>query len=422
MTASAFQFEIQKFIGGFKSIHMANAHLTTKFNIDVTIDHVKLEGGSVMEPVWIYNYDMIKTKGDKTIENEARGLILNAKAEIVSMSFPRFFNAHERHAAKIDWTTASADAKADGTLVVIYEYKNSFHIQTRRSAEASVAISTDPTRTYSEAVLQVLKEKFDDPYSPFKESIKDCNGYTWAFEYVSPKNRIVTDYAKDDLFLLGMFNKNYVRELSPDYVSGFARHFKFERPHNIKVDSLDMVLEALEKVNTLDEGYVIRDRHLNRIKVKNPGYLAVSRAVNAGSQLSPKHFAKIVLNGDTDEIVSYYDEFGDMLILMRSVLEDMFGEVEDMWDKNKDSESRKELALAIKDHSLCSLIFMRVDGKIENLNTDALPYIKSECLVNETKMRHETTFNAIWDKILVGRGQNKEEEIKDAETSKHKMV
>ena len=272
---------------------------------------------------------------------------------------------------------------------------------------------TDPTRTYAEAVLQILKRKFDDPFKPFWGVQNAGARYTWVFEYVSPKNRIVTQYEKDELILLGIFRKEYAAEIGANNVDNCASANGFERPLSIKTDSLSQVLAALDDVGLLDEGYVIYDHRFNRIKIKNPGYLAVSRAVNAGAQLSPRHFATIVLNGDTDEIASYYDEFADMLFLMRGALEDMLNEVEDLWHKNRDAGSRKELALSVKHHPLSSLIFMLADGRIENMS-GALSHVKPEYLANETKRRHKETFNAVWNKVLSSRGQNREEETEDA--------
>ena len=72
-------------------------------------------------------YDQIESDMSAKEVQECRGLILNKETlEVISMSFYKFFNHGEGHAAKIDWNTASVLEKVDGCChedtILITEY------------------------------------------------------------------------------------------------------------------------------------------------------------------------------------------------------------------------------------------------------------------------------------------------------------
>ena len=76
----------------------------------------------------MFNYNMLESDNYDPIVAEARGLVLDSENDfkIVRKGFNRFFNYGEGPAAKIDWSTASATLKEDGTLLFLSKklYKN----------------------------------------------------------------------------------------------------------------------------------------------------------------------------------------------------------------------------------------------------------------------------------------------------------
>jgi len=390
--------EIQDFLKGFQSIDLANSQLALKYDINVTKSFLLPSGGMSMETVWIYNYDMIKARGDLNIENEARALILDQNADIVSMSFKRFFNAHEQYASKIDWDSAIAEFKHDGSLIVIYEHKGRFYIQTRKTPTANGVIHNSTTNmTYEEAVINILKEKFNNPFKPFRDTNED-ERLCWVFEFVSPVNRIVTPYKNADLKLLTIFDKLSVSEIGREAVNEFAKRYNLSRTSAVSINSIDEVIEVFPSIDPLEEGFVVVDKNFNRIKIKNPSYLAIARTINAGNKITPEHFANIVLKGDANEIASYYPEYSDALFLMQSILEEMVDEVASLWILNNDKESRKEFALAVKDHPLSGILFMMWTNKIERIS-DGFHLIKPEHLVLTTANRRPSKFKKVMEKF-----------------------
>lgn len=390
--------EIQKFLKGFKCLDMAISHLKLSYDIEATKDYIVAPDGRSMFPVWVLNYDMIKAKGDYNIENEARALILDQNADIVSMSFKRFFNAHEHYASKLDWESAIAEFKHDGTLVVVYEYRNNFYIQTRKKATANVPILGSPNgMTYSQAVINVLKEKFKNPFKPFKDqNVNEC--FCWVFEFVAPFNRIVTPYEKPDLYLLSIFNKNEIKEMDRSYTDNFAKEYRFNRPTSIMIDDMDEIIGVFKSIDPLEEGFVVVDKNFNRIKVKNPSYLSVARTVNAGNKVVPRHFAEIVLKGDSKEIISYYPEYREVIEYMDSTLQLMIEGMANLWWTNAGVDSQKEFALAVKDNPLNHILFMLKKGKIETID-EGLQFIKPETLVLEATKRQDGKIEELMRKV-----------------------
>jgi hypothetical protein len=408
MQPSAFCLDIQRFIRGFKSTVMANNMLCQKFAINVTADGLVFGDGS-SEIVFLYNYDMLKAKGGLKIENEARGLILNGAGEIVSMSFPRFFNHNEGHAAELDWEHTNAEIKLDGTLITVYAYKGNYYIQTRGRANADgpVGQSSD---TFHQRVFELFSHKFNDPFGPFKANNPN-EKYCWVFEYVSPDNRIVTPYDYEGLFLMAAYNKLLCSEVKPEYVDQFAAEYHFQRPPFARVTSMKDVDKLIDKMDPLEEGLVLVDHRFRRVKVKNPGYLSIARVKNAGIDLQPRHFADIVLKGDGKEIAGYYPEYKEILLFLEEVVTSLMKEVDTMWKLYKIAPDRKTFAENVKSHPLCHLLFLAWDGQIKDMS-DALKHIKPEFLVNVARHYQAAELEDAFQSAIEGR--TKEEKVKHA--------
>lgn len=397
MMSYQFDLDIQKFLKSFADIQTGNICLQQKFNIEVTDDMLMFEDGRE-EAVWLYNYDMLKSRGKLNIENEARGLILNSECKIVSMSFPRFFNSVEQAAAEIDWSQAFGEVKHDGTLVVIYAYKGQYFIQTRRRAMAEGPIAGNRDISFADAVTALLKEKFNEPFKAFRESNQE-EKYSWAFEYVSPDNRIITPYEGSSLILLGAFNLDLGKEVNPIYVEQFADLHGFARPAFKKLASIEEAKAVLPTMQYLQEGLVIVDGRLRRIKIKNPPYLAINRIKNMGQDLKPRHFADLVLKGDATEIASYYPGYKPILSFLQKVLVEHLEGVEELWLKTKDIYPRKEFAKAVSRHPLRHLLFLARDGHIKDM-TDALDRISPEFLVEAAEEYQKEEFKTAFEEAI----------------------
>ena len=95
--------------------------LLTQKPYSLKIKHSEFCQGSFV----MFNYDMIESDNSEQIVREARGLVLeipdnqDLPVKIARKGFDRFYNYGEKYAAEIDWDSASATIKEDGTLIFI---------------------------------------------------------------------------------------------------------------------------------------------------------------------------------------------------------------------------------------------------------------------------------------------------------------
>ncbi len=77
-------------------------------------------------PLYIINYDQIRTQFSHKLCSEARGIILEKESNrIVCYPFDKFWNYNKHNGGKggkIDWDTAVVQEKVDGSLMKLYFY------------------------------------------------------------------------------------------------------------------------------------------------------------------------------------------------------------------------------------------------------------------------------------------------------------
>jgi hypothetical protein len=401
MTPKFYLLQIQKFLKGYGDPDKARESLKLRFKIDITEDHLEFRDGST-EPVWIYNYDSVRSRGTNVIENEARGLILNKDHDVISLSFKRFFNLHEQCACDIDWVTARAERKADGSLVTIYSYKGEYFISTRNSAMASGRLPAYEEFSFRSAILEYLEGRFEgNPFVPFKK-YNQSEKYCWVFEFVSPYNRLVTHYYKPELILLSIFNKDTCAEVAVGRVNMFTSLSGFKRPETHIVYSEEQVNELIDTLHPLEEGFVVTDAVNKRIKIKNPTYINISKAINAGAQLSLRHFADIVLSGDGPEVATYFPDYKPILGFLQEVLEDILENVDELWKEYQNIRDRKEFAEKVRKFPFSFLLFDAWDGKITT-SEEAIEKIKTDVLIKAARHYQKRELEAAFQKALHSR-------------------
>jgi hypothetical protein len=388
--------KIQKFIDKFPSIRDANRALSQELGIIVKEDELRLPD-FVTERVYVYNYDILSTPHDDPIGQECRGLILDEHANVISMPFTRFFNSYEGAAAELDWFSARAFEKLDGTMIAIYSHREQFFIQTRGSAMAEGLIAGLAESTYCDAVQAYFARKHGD-YALWAKDF--APGFIYIFEFVAPYNRIVTPYDRPDMYLLGIRNKADLQEAESWVVDDVARKHDFKRPFGMPCLALAGVKAMIEDLDPTEEGFVVQDANFNRVKVKNPRYLAISRAVNAGEQLSAKHFAAVAINGDGEETKSYFPNYSDAIDFFVGLLIDIKADLHRLWAAYGGLE-RKPFALKIKNHPFSGVLFQMKGNKINTIE-DGLMQVKPQRLVEFAREYHADTFKLVFDELLSG--------------------
>lgn len=165
----------------------------------------------------LFKYSQIASDFHEEICKEARGLILDStdNFKVVRMAFKKFFNLGEPFATTIDWDTAVATEKIDGSIMSVWYARGKWHLSTNGLIDASKATLAEdsPYRNFRELFESVL------PLSTFENYNKHrC----WTFELVSPYNKIVIGYPKTKVYLLSIRDMGSLEELDLDAVEMIA--------------------------------------------------------------------------------------------------------------------------------------------------------------------------------------------------------
>jgi len=96
----------------------------------------------------------------------------------------------------------------------------------------------------------------------------------FMFELATLTNRVVVFYKEEHLYLHGVRNLSTLLEEEPE---NFAQKYNWTCSPSFNLNSLDEVIKAASALNPIEaEGFVVRDVHFNRVKIKCPKYVQIS--------------------------------------------------------------------------------------------------------------------------------------------------
>jgi RNA ligase len=252
-------------------------------------------------PYTIYNYSPAVQYSNRwdEITLTCRGLILDDEANVVARPWRKFFNLGQVELPLQFTDPVEVMDKADGSLGILYPTDTGYAIATRGSMVSEQAIHA--TNLFNTKYAHLL----DYETGLGSEFTFD---YTFLFEIVYPKNRIVLNYdGMDDLILLGAVQKSTGHYVSPLMA---ATMLIWDGPV-VKVFDFNTISDALGHMDRDNaEGYVIRSGNF-MVKLKQPDYLELHRLV---TNITPKTvWEQLRVGKSVDEIVSVLpDEFHSM--------------------------------------------------------------------------------------------------------------
>jgi len=189
--------------------------------------------------------------------------------------------------------------------------------------------------------------------------------FTALFELCTPMNRVVVPHKDFQLYFLSMKHNDSGLEILDDPFEGM-----FPLPKYYPMSNLEQIVKAAEELPFNDEGYVVVDEHLNRVKIKSPAYVKVHHMSNNGV-ISETRVLDLIRTNEHTEFLNYYPEYQDFFdgIERRlEVLKEKLGNDQATfitWDKENLSLSRKEKAKYILDNmTMPAIHFQYLDEKI----------------------------------------------------------
>ena len=293
-------------------------------------------------PLTIYNYsDRVQWENlwdDITLS--ARGLIVDDNGIIVAKPFKKFFNLSENK------TNITSDyeifEKLDGSLGILFNYKNQWVFASRGSFTSDQAIKGK----------EILDNICD--YSLLNEN------YTYCFEIIYRENKIVVDYkGMESCILTAAF----------ETLSGFEIDLStVNYPYIVKKLNFDTPLTELHNlISDNEEGYVIRFSNGERCKIKGSEYLRLHKIM---TEISTTRIWESLKDGEDimDLLVDFPDEFFNLVKNYIDELNNIFNDTKEIIlnqynESMKDYIDDKTYALSITNNQYKHFLFRLKNNK-----------------------------------------------------------
>ena len=347
--------EVQKYLKE-NSLESLSQEYGIKYKFDATSELV------------ILTYSMINSQKTHPITRECRGLVLDVSSgDVVSMAYHRFFNYGEAEAGHdMDILKCTAVEKLDGSLISIFNHKGKWRIATRGVIDPEDLTPTEKY-TFTELIHQCLPK--DDAFKDFDENV------IYLCEICSPDNRIVTMYKETELVITGARSKTDFSEL--DYGELESLAVVSSDDNKVRVaKTFDMIkLIELENINNERsaefEGFVVVDYterqngHFNRFKFKNARYVALHHIRDQIG--NNRAVLGLVISDDTEEVLLHFPELSHIIEGIRCKFLEHLCEVNEIESKvNFDCETRKDLAMQVKDSKVSAYLFWKASNRDSN--------------------------------------------------------
>lgn len=314
----------------------------------------------------LFKYNQIESDFSQPIVQESRGIILERDTwNIVCHPFHKFFNYGEGFAADIDWSSARVQSKEDGSLIKVYYYNNKWNIATNgtiNAFEAPIEAPFSDIENFGDLFIHAVKSMIHDESRLFSQLDEE---YTHLFELCTPYNRIVVPYDGFRVFYLSSKHNETGKEKKIQYLIPGPREFD--------LNNLDEVVEMANTLSYDNEGYVVVDNNLNRIKIKSPAYLKAHRLRGEGV-ITIRKILGILLIEEQSEFLSYFPEYIESFNKVGNALQNLISTLNNDIEEAKEykDKDRKEFAMWAKQKLMPSILFAWLDGKVD----DSLEYLR----------------------------------------------
>jgi hypothetical protein len=299
------------------------------------------------------------------------------------LSFRKFFNNAEGHAASIDWDTAHVLEKLDGSMIQVYWdwNKETWFAATTGTAEGEGEVNNKMGTTFNELFWNTVNNKY---------SFNDClldKDHIYVFELTTPYNIVVKPHGESSATLLAMRNRNTLKEVSYEDLKMVSESIGIPlvKAYDLNAGNAGVLIKTFESMVWHDEGYVVVDANFNRVKIKNPAYVAVH---HLKSKTSEHAIMDVVKTNEIDEFIATFPERKEEIeglhtnyVKLVNVLEDAWDSLKDKRPKNITPKEKKKFAMAVfeligkkglKDYS--GMFFGMNDGKIETVQEYMMKY------------------------------------------------
>lgn len=289
----------------------------------------------------LLDYHQLEVRWSSPFGWVCRGLILDAQTlKPLSFGLPKFKNIGEHLAAQIDWPTAVAWEKLDGTLVNRFwnPHTEQFELHTRFQLPSDMKENVAQGGTITWEVL--VRRCF-----PGWETIlpQQPRNQTWAFEICCPINRVVVQYDNWFARILAARDLETLEEKSID---------SLPIPDNLKpkrwpATSAEQVLALANELPAVkSEGFVVCDAGFNRLKGKSDEYVRLHKLKSGLGGIN--NLIDMARQNDWEEVTVHFPEYKDDLQLISDMVGAAISEHEQAYERLRAIEIQKDFALEVQ--------------------------------------------------------------------------
>ena len=323
----------------------------TKYGIDKAIHEFKLKTREYDNKI-LLKYDQLVSPTLMGLPEmqDCRGLILEIDTwKVMSLAFRKFFNSQEGNAAKIDWNTASVLEKLDGTMIQVYWdwNKKVWFAATTGTAEGEGEVNNKMGTTFNDLFWDTLNNKYN-----FNDCLLDKN-HIYVFELTTPYNIVVKPHGESSATILTVRNRETLLELSGKdlEMAAISLGLPLVKKFDLNAKDVGALLRTFEGMPWSEEGYVVVDAEFNRVKIKNPAYLAVH---HLKGKTAEHNILTIVKTNEIEEFASTFPERREELYKLKENYDKLTAKLNMVWDelkarrpKNITKEEQKKYAIAV---------------------------------------------------------------------------
>ncbi len=344
--------------------------------IEKTILDFKLKS-RVYEDRILLKYDQLVSPTIMALPEvqECRGIVFEKDTwKVLSCAFFKFFNSEEGNAHKIDWDTAHVLEKLDGTLITVYHYNGVWCTATTGTALGEGEVNNKLGTTFNDLFWNTVKEKYN------LNTDQMSKRYCFVFELTTPYNIVVKPHGESSASLLTARNLDTLEEVSREELVqiGAILGVPVVKSYDLNAKDVGALLRTFENMVWHDEGYVVVDAKFNRVKIKNPAYVACHHLKNRTSEHA---IMIIVKSNEIEEFGATFPERKEELYQLKEnydklidTLNSVWGELSTRKPKNIMPEEKKKFAQAVFEvcgkHNLknfTGLYFGLADGKVKSV-------------------------------------------------------
>lgn len=315
------------------------------------------------DDIYIFNYSQTESDPYNPIVKEARGLALcrSANWRVVRYGFNRFMNIGEDSADNIEWSSATASQKEDGTLLLVCCWNGKYHIGTRSCLDAFEApLNSLKFKNFGELFWIAYKNTCgNDPlwwhFAP---------EYTTCLELCAPDNKVVLDYDEPKLFYLMSRNNLTFEE--------FNLNIGIPKPAEYRLDSKEAYELLVKSFGEDKEGIVVKDKFCHRVKIKTESYFRLHKMIQ-NHILKDEDIVKMIMTGEDKEFLCYFTEYKPRFDHIRNIIwgaEEFCGHICMLvfqWKIEHPNSPRKDFALWVKgcgEKRFSMIYFKAYDGRM----------------------------------------------------------